>query len=201
MRSNWPSKFLAHSPFPIISYHSTFPYKEFGYYCDAVMPQDYWIEIGVTPTYMVSWMTQPMDAIGRMGFRAMASIPIKPIVAAGQGWSSASGTVNAAQVTEFFNALKNQANPATAGGYKSANFWRAELHPLDVWDAIRTNNIGIFTNAPVVANVSAGNITASSATITWTTDQSSDSVVEYGWIPVTAARSPTARRSITTRSS
>ncbi len=102
-------------------------------------------------------------------------------MAAGQGWSSGSGTVDAAQVTEFFNALKNQANPATTGGYKGANFWRAELHPPDVWDAIRTNSIGsIPTNAPVIANVSAGNVTTNSATITWTTDQSSDSVVEYG---------------------
>ena len=39
VRSNWPSRFLAHAPFPIISYHPSFPYKEFGYWCDAVMPQ------------------------------------------------------------------------------------------------------------------------------------------------------------------
>lgn len=180
VRSNWPSKFLAHSPFPIISYHSTFPYKEFGYYCDAVMPQDYWIEIGVTPTYMVSWMTTQyknwQNSLSGQWVNA-----IKPIVGAGQGWSSTSGTVDAGQVTEFFNALKNQANPATAGGYKGANFWRAELHPPDVWDAIRTNNIGnLPTNAPVIANVSDGNVTLNSATVTWTTDQSADSVVEYG---------------------
>src|SRR5262249_46366012 len=37
VRSNWPTKFLAHAPFPIISYHLSFPYKEFGYWCDAVM--------------------------------------------------------------------------------------------------------------------------------------------------------------------
>jgi len=180
VRSNWPSKFLAHSPFPIISYHSTFPYKEFGYYCDAVMPQDYWIEIGVTPTYMVSWMTtQYKNWQNSLSGQWVNSI--KPIVGAGQGWSSTSGTVDAAQVTEFFNALKNQANPAAAGGYRGANFWRAELHPPDVWDAIRTNNIGnIPTNAPIIANVSDSNVTLNSATITWTTDQSSDSVVEYG---------------------
>jgi len=39
VRSNWPNKFLAHAPFPIISYHPSFPYKEFGFWCDAVMPQ------------------------------------------------------------------------------------------------------------------------------------------------------------------
>jgi hypothetical protein len=179
VRSNWPSKFLAHSPFPIITYHSSFPYKEFGYYCDAVMPQDYWIEIGVAPTYMVSWMTSQWTS-WQNALSGQWRNSIKPIVAAGQGWSSTSGTVNAAQVTEFFSALKNQANPATTGGYKGANFWRAELHPMEVWDAIRTNNITVFNSAPVITNVSAGNASSTSVTITWTTDQSSDSVVEYG---------------------
>ena len=32
VRSNWPNKFLAHAPFPIIYFHSSFPYKEFGYW-------------------------------------------------------------------------------------------------------------------------------------------------------------------------
>src|SRR5208282_3845069 len=40
-RSKWPTKFLAHNPLPIISGHTTFPYKEFGYWSDAVMPQIY----------------------------------------------------------------------------------------------------------------------------------------------------------------
>ena len=179
VRTNWPNKFLAHAPFPIITYHSTFPYKEFGYYCDAVMPQDYWIEIGVTPTYMVSWMNSQWTT-WQNGLSGQWRNAIKPIVAAGQGWSSTSGTVTAGQVTEFFNALKTQASPATTGGFKGANFWRAELHPLDVWDAIRTNNIGVFTGAPVIGNIAANGVTATAATINWTTDQSSDSVVEYG---------------------
>src|SRR5262245_36383071 len=41
VRSNWPNKFLAHAPFPIISFHNTFPYREFGYWSDTVMPQIY----------------------------------------------------------------------------------------------------------------------------------------------------------------
>ncbi len=179
VRAHWPSKFLAHSPFPIITYHPSFPYKEFGYYCDAVMPQDYWIQIGVTPSYMVSWMNSQWTT-WQNGLTGQWRNSIKPIVAAGQGWSSSSGTVTAGQVTDFFNALKTQSSPATGGGYKGVNFWRAELHPPEVWDAIRTNNLGVFTSAPVIGNVSDDNVTSTSATITWTTDQSSDSVVEYG---------------------
>src|SRR6185312_5183944 len=30
VRAHWPNKFISHSPFPIISFHNTFPYKEFG---------------------------------------------------------------------------------------------------------------------------------------------------------------------------
>ena len=40
------------------------------------------------------------------------------------------------------------------------------------------------TTAPVISNVAAGGITTSSATITWTTNENSDSQVEYG--PTTA---------------
>ncbi len=178
VRSNWPNKFLAHSPFPYINSHSSFPYKEFGYYCDAAMPQDYWIEIGVTPTTMVANMNSQWKS-WQNGLTGKWVNSIKPIVAAGQGWSSASGTVTAAQVTEFYTALKTQAGPATAGGYKGINFWRAELHPMEIWDAIRTNDIVISSNAPVVGNVSSGGITASGATITWTSDLASDSIVEY----------------------
>lgn len=36
------------------------------------------------------------------------------------------------------------------------------------------------TTAPLISNVQSGNITASSALITWTTDEASSSVVEYG---------------------
>ena len=182
IRTNWPNKFLAHSPFAYISYHSSFPYKEFGYYCDVVMPQDYWNEISMvncSPSQMVAdmssqWRNWQSSLSGKW------TNSIKPICALGGAWNSTC-TVTAAQITEFVNALKNDSNPATRGGYKAVNYWRAELHPADVLDGIRTNNIGNTpTNAPAVTNVAAGNVTGSSATITWTTDQSSDSVVEYG---------------------
>src|ERR1700722_11979880 len=42
IKAAYPNTFLAHAPFPYINYHSRFPYSVFGYYCDAVMPQDYW---------------------------------------------------------------------------------------------------------------------------------------------------------------
>ncbi len=180
VRSNWPNKFIALSTWGYRAFHSSFPYKEFAYYCDVIMPQDYWIEFGDTATDSVNTMNSQWRT-WQNSLTGIWANAIKPFAPTGQGWSSASGTINAAQITEFFNALKTVANPVTAGGYKGANFWRAELHPMQVWDAIRTNNIGnVPTGAPVVANVSVGAVSDTSATLNWTTDQSSDSVVEYG---------------------
>lgn len=48
LRGSVGDVFIAHSPFPIIEYHSSFPYSEFGKYCDAIMPQSYWTEINWT---------------------------------------------------------------------------------------------------------------------------------------------------------
>jgi len=180
VRSNWPNKFLAHSPFAFISGHGTFPYKEFGYYCDVAMPQDYWIEFGMTATATVDRMDTDWKN-WQAGLTGKWTNSLKPLVPVGQAWSSGNGTITPAQITEFVSALKNDASPATAGGYKGVNYWRAELHPADVLDAIKTNNIGnVSTNPPTVSNVSAGNLTAASAVMTWTTDQSSDSEAEYG---------------------
>ena len=184
VRAHWPNKFLAHSPYPYITYHSTFPYKEFGYYCDAVMPQDYWNEIGpptvTSPTDMVADMNSQYSN-WQNGLTGKWTNSIKPIVPAGQGWNTTNYTTTAAQITEFVRVLKTIANPATAGGYKGVNFFRAELHTLEMWDAIRTNSIGNTpTNAPVVENVASGGVSDQNATINWTTDQSSDSVIEFG---------------------
>ncbi|MBA4150798.1 MAG: immunoglobulin domain-containing protein, partial [Verrucomicrobia bacterium] len=53
IRAAYPDAFLAHSPFALISYHSTFPYVTFGKHCDVVMPQCYWKSFGISPSNMV----------------------------------------------------------------------------------------------------------------------------------------------------
>ena len=53
VRSNWPNKFIALSTWGYRAFHSSFPYKEFAYYCDTIMPQDYWIEFGDSATESV----------------------------------------------------------------------------------------------------------------------------------------------------
>jgi hypothetical protein len=175
IRASWPNKFLAHAPMPIISVHRSFPYKEFGYYCDAVMPQCYWVELGVTPTYMVTWM----DDEWRNWQNSLTGTwrdSIKPLAPIAQGWNT-----TGAQITQFVNALKSDANPVTVGGYRGVSYWRAALHTTDIWNAIGANSIGgAYSAAPTLSAIGAGNISDSSATISWTTDQNSDSLVEYG---------------------
>ena len=58
IRAQYPTRFLAHSPYPVPSYNVDFPYIEFGKYCDAVFTQDYWYDQfsgsgGKTPTAML----------------------------------------------------------------------------------------------------------------------------------------------------
>jgi len=179
IRTNWPDKFLAHSPFAYIHAHKSFPYKEFGYYCDAVMPQAYWIEFGESPSVTAYRMNT--NWVGwQNGLTDIWTNSIKPIVPVGQGWNG-SGTITASQIAEFVAALNNNPNPATTGGYQGVNWWRAELHPAKILDALRTNSVGnIPTNTPVISNVSLISASDVSATISWTSDQSSDSVVDYG---------------------
>ncbi|HUR47217.1 MAG TPA: immunoglobulin domain-containing protein [Candidatus Saccharimonadales bacterium] len=136
IKSQFPTKFLGHAPFPIISYHSSFPYKEFGYYCDAVMPQDYWTSIGVAPDYMVGWMDQEWRT-WQNSLTGVWTNAIKPLAPIAQGWSPSSTEITTGtQVTTFADSLKNDPSPVTPAGYRGISFWRADLHTNDVLAAM-----------------------------------------------------------------
>lgn len=180
VRSNWPNKFMGLSTWPYRSVHTTLPYKEFAYYCDVIMPQAYWIELGDTPSACVTRVNSDWNT-WKNGLTGKWTNAIKPFVMTGQGWSSASGTITPAQVWEFENALKTNGNPVSPGGFKNVDYWRAELHPSTIWTAIRTNFLSKpYTNAPVIQYVPATTVGATNASISWPTDQISDAVVEYG---------------------
>jgi len=175
IRASWPNKFLAHAPMPIISVHRSFPYKEFGYYCDAVMPQCYWVELGVTPAYMLTWMDDEWSS-WQNSLTGIWRNSIKPLAPIAQGWNT-TGT----QITQFISALKSDSTPVTVGGYRGISYWRAALHTTDIWNAIGANSIGgAYTAAPAISAVGASGISDTGVTISWTTDQNSDSIVEYG---------------------
>lgn len=145
LRALFPNKFIAHAPYPIIRFHSSFPYKEFGSFCDAVMPQAYWTEIYGDGPNVVASMVNDMESEYRNWQNSLAGVwtnSIKPIVPIAQAWSSASGVTTGAEIDEFYDRLRTNPNPASVTGYRGVNFWRADLKTADMWDAIRTNSLG-----------------------------------------------------------
>ena len=180
VRTNWPNKFMGLSTWPYRALHANLPYKEFAYYCDVIMPQAYWIELGDTPTACVTRINNEWTS-WKNTLTGIWTNAVKPFIMTGQGWSSASGTVTPAQIGEFENACRTVVNPVSPGGFRAVDYWRAELHPADIWPAIRTNFLALpYTNAPVVQAVPAVAAGSTAATISWPTDQVSDGAVEYG---------------------
>ena len=175
IKAVFPNRFLGHSPSMYISVHSSFPYKQFGLYCDATMPQAYWKEFGISSSAVVSDMDSEWSN-WQDGLSGAWTNAIKPIAPIGEGWNGVTGS----EITTFYNTLKADANPATAIGYQGISWWRADLHTAAMWTSIGANSIGVSSaNNPVITQV-ASSPNTTIAEITWTTDQSSDSVVEYG---------------------
>ena len=157
IRSAYPNRFLAHAPFPIISSHSRFPYITFGKYCDAVMPQAYWADIGGT-NYAITMVTR-MNTEWRSWQNALSGSntnAIKPIVPIGQGYNSVNGSVDGSQITAFINALKTNSPSASAAGYKGVSFWSCQHHAAapEKWSAIAAAAIGDFVTPPYLVSAS-----------------------------------------------
>ena len=138
IKTNWPNKFLAHSPLPIISGHSSFPYKEFGYWCDSVMPQVYWHYWKKTATEGVDWMDSEWRPF-QDGLTGIWTNAIKPLAPVGD---SDRPTQDAPGIAEFYSYLKTDSNCVTVTGYKGCSFWDAEEHYASIWDAIGAGSIG-----------------------------------------------------------
>jgi hypothetical protein len=152
LRTLFPNKFIAHAPFPIISFHSSFPYKEFGLFCDTVMPQAYWRSIYDDDPNAVATMFTRMDTEYRNWQNSLTGVwtnAIKPIAPLAQAWSPSTNAITTgADIDEFFDRLRTNANPASVTGYKGISFWRADLKTADMWSAISTNILGDTPGPP-----------------------------------------------------
>jgi hypothetical protein len=159
IKAAYPSLFMVHAPFPIVSYHSAFPYYTFGKYCDAVMPQDYWGAIKVTPTRMVQWQNDEWNTLYNGWKGTSKADGIKPIVPIGQGWNDASTNfTSGADIQTFVTQLKTIANPASPNGYKGVSYWSVQHHTADMWTGIAAANIGdpVFTVGQTVQVTGTG---------------------------------------------
>jgi hypothetical protein len=143
VKAAYPNHFLAHAPFPVVSYHAAFPYYTFGKYCDAVMPQDYWDAIGVTPARMNQWRNDEWNTLYNTFRNTGKADAVKPIIPIAQGWNvSATNTLSGQEILDFVSIMKNTANPPSPGGYKGVSFWSVQHHTAEHWNAIGQVSIG-----------------------------------------------------------
>ena len=180
IRAAYPDRFLAHAPYPIISSHGGFPYITFGRYCDAVMPQAYWKDIGNTPAFMVTrlnseWRTWQNTLTGS------DTNAIKPIIPIGQGYASVNGAIAAGEVLSFINALKTNTPSAAAGGYRGVSFWSCQHHSAIVWDEIGAATIGTSNNPPSIIAPPLPRSTDVGSNVVFSVNVAGDAPIAYQW--------------------
>ncbi|HLJ15832.1 MAG TPA: fibronectin type III domain-containing protein [Bryobacteraceae bacterium] len=93
------------------------------------------------------------------------------------GPSAAYGSINAVDSNSV------TAHSETVGGLQPATLYHYRVYSTNATGGQTISGDSTFTTAtppPVITNVAAGSITASGATITWTTDEASSSQVAYG---------------------
>jgi uncharacterized delta-60 repeat protein/uncharacterized repeat protein (TIGR02543 family) len=162
VRSNWPTKFLAHSPFAIVGWHDSFPYKEFGYWSDAVMPQIYHFSAAKSPSAAINWtdvnwayyqnLWSSLPPTNINGLAVYWTNAIKPLVPVQDVYGPPySEPTPDKDVQEFVDYLAADPNSPALGGYCGANFFRADLHDVQQWAYISAGTPG--TVAGSVNNV------------------------------------------------
>lgn len=157
LRASYPNAFIAHAPLPYIDYHTAFPYVEFGTYCDAVMPQCYWKDIGVTPAQMVADLDSQWKKWHNTWTSQGNGAAIKPIVPIAQGHAhyQTNAVLSASEVTDFANRIKNDTSPANpTGPYTGISFWSVQHHSASVWTAIGnvTTNAGAGAGPEIIVD-------------------------------------------------
>lgn len=164
VRSNWPTKFIAHNPFDTVYLHFSFPFKEFGYWCDAVMPQVYhhaaskgnaiaaihWNDIHYQRLHTYLSNEPPAVINGKTIYWTNS---IKPLVLMRDVYNGGSGTPKHpdTDVRDFLDYMVADPNCADVNGYNGSDYFRSELHSPGQWAHIKASTIGKFSN--VVNNI------------------------------------------------
>ena len=159
VRSNWPTKFVAHNPFDTLYLHSSFPYKEFGYWSDCVMPQVYhhaasqgnafaaihWTDVNYQK-FQDSLSTLPPSVIN--GQTVYWTNSLKPLCLMRDVYGANFSTTYPSQdVMNFLDYLAGDPNCVTAGGYLGSDYFRSELHDANQWAYIKSTTVGEFSDA------------------------------------------------------
>ncbi|MBE3574269.1 MAG: hypothetical protein IMW99_02240 [Firmicutes bacterium] len=91
VRAQFPQAFIAYSTFPLISLHPGFPYREFGRYCDAAMPQCYWQDIGMSVAAMFERTRREWSTWAKEACASGWGESVKPVLPVGQGYGGVDG--------------------------------------------------------------------------------------------------------------
>jgi hypothetical protein len=177
IKSNYPTRFLAHAPFPYINSHPGFPYIVFGTNCDAVMPQDYWGAIGVSPQTMVvnmnsKWITWQNSLTGNN------TNAIKPIVPLGQSYAPVTG----AEIAAFLHALQTNSPKATPAGYNGVSFWDAQERTSDMDAAILNAAIGTNGQPPFFASQPLSRLVDTGGSVSLACAAGGTTPLNYQWL-------------------
>jgi len=127
IRMAHPHSFIAYTTFGNPRSHISFPYVEFGKYCNVAMPQVYWIDWGITPAEAVATMKAQWNELYENWERDGKSDSIKPIIPMGQS-SDVTGTTPAkkGEITEFCKAVHKS-------GYEGVSIFRYGKMQKDHW--------------------------------------------------------------------
>jgi hypothetical protein len=158
VRSNWPTKFLAHNPFDTLYLHSSFPYKEFGYWSDCVMPQVYHHAASQGNAFAAIHWTDVnyklfQDSLARMapsninGQTIYWTNAIKPLCLMRDVYgANHTAPMPPQDVMNFLDYLAADPNCVTPGGYQGSDYFRTELYDATQWAYIKSATVGQFAD-------------------------------------------------------
>lgn len=182
LRAMFPTRLIAHSPFMYISTHASFPYLQFGLFCDVVMPQAYWKTYGITPSNCEADLNIQWNN-WQNSLKGSNTNAIKPICPIAQGWNPSTNlVVPAAEILQFHNALLNEPQPASAGGYDGESYFRCELHTTDMWSGIAAVTFSSQPSAPVITNQPSALSVNSGSNALFSVGASGTAPLSYQWL-------------------
>lgn len=144
-RGDDPQTFLAYTPGVYVDQHTDYPYATFSQYCDAAMPQAFFLDLpdaGNSPEKMVADMDSQWKTLYN-GFTTGGHADyVKPIVPVGQGSDTTTKHLTESMIGRWFDALALDETPASPGGYEGTSFYPMDLHTPSIWKGIVNNDIG-----------------------------------------------------------
>jgi hypothetical protein len=163
LRAAFPTKFLAHNPFDTLYIHSSFPYREFGYWADVVIPQVYHhAATKGSASAAINWTDTNYNAfhanlVGTSSVINGQTIywtnSIKPVWYMREIYNGTSGTTATPpnDITEFVDYMMADVNCPSPVPFNSANWFRVELYSPTQWTKVKEATVGFFSN--VVNNI------------------------------------------------